>query len=212
VTGRPVGVSIDAVPPSPAAAPVAEGRMTVLVRGARRRIRSSVGDIVVLAPLLGIVALLRVLPAYPSGSARALALALVSAVLVWMLARRLRLPRWAAAVAVGLFALSPLAVRAHAVVGPEPLAVPFLLAGSVLLLGPRRRVGAVGLSGASVAAAVLLSWVALLLVPALAMLLRRTGREHGGGSSADHEGVRRERAVWLAVVTVAGSWRSRSRY
>jgi hypothetical protein len=97
----------------------------------------------------------------------------VSAALLWVLARRLGLPRWAAAVSSVLFGLSPLAVAVHRQVLLENLAVPWVLAAFVLACSPRQRLGALAASGACLGVAVLSSETVLLLVPALALQLWR---------------------------------------
>ncbi len=65
--------------------------------------------------------------------------ALVSCALLWMLARRLDMSRPAAAVAVFIFAISPLAVQFHRTVFLDNVATPWLLAAFVLALAPRRQ-------------------------------------------------------------------------
>jgi hypothetical protein len=98
---------------------------------------------------------------------------LVSMVLLWVLARRVGLARWSSAVAVGLFALSPLAVQFHRTVFLDNLATPWILGAFVLALSPQRRLGAYAASGACFAVAVLTKETSLLLLPALAWLLWR---------------------------------------
>ncbi len=78
-----------------------------------------------------------VLDAAPSavagGRALVLPLAVLSAGLLWVLARRAGLGGGAAAVAVVAGALSPLAVSYHRVVTPEVIALPWALAGLALV-------------------------------------------------------------------------------
>ncbi|WP_405059171.1 glycosyltransferase family 39 protein [Kribbella sp. NBC_01505] len=102
----------------------------------------------------------------------------ISAGLLWLLGRRLALPRWAAAVAVGLFSLSPLAIQFHRTVYLDNIATPWLLAAFVLVLTPRRRLGAFTASAACFAIAVLTKETSLLLLPALAWMLWQ--RSSGG--------------------------------
>lgn len=101
---------------------------------------------------------------------------LASMALLWALARRTGLTRWAAGIAVAVFGLSPLAVHFHRTLLPENLAVPWLLGAFVLATAPRRRV--VPLVGASLclAVATLTSETTLLAVPALVWTAWRTSR------------------------------------
>jgi hypothetical protein len=99
---------------------------------------------------------------------------LLSAVLLWVLARRLGLARWAAALALVLFGLSPLAVEFHRQVFLDNLATPWVLAAFVLACSPRRRLGAFAASGACLAVATLTSYTSLLALPALALQVWRS--------------------------------------
>lgn len=107
---------------------------------------------------------------------------LTSAVLLWVLARRLALPRWAAALAIGLFGLSPLAVALHRQALLENVATPWLLGAFVLASGQHQRPGAYlargpcFASGACLGVAVLTRETSLLLLPALAWQFRRSTR------------------------------------
>ena len=121
--------------------------------------------------------------------------AVVSTALVWWVARRIPMPRWAAALAAACFALSPLAVEAHRTVSPENLATPWTLAAIGLLLGPRRAWAAVVSSALCLAVALLSSATALLLLPALVWVVWRT-------SPAALR--RRSTTVWSGVLAVAG--------
>jgi hypothetical protein len=94
---------------------------------------------------------------------------LVSAVLLWVLARRLGLARWAAALALAVFALSPLAVHFHRQVFLDNMATPWVLGAFVLACSPRRRLGAFAASGGCLAVATLTSYASLLALPALAL-------------------------------------------
>jgi hypothetical protein len=96
-----------------------------------------------------------------------------SAVLLWVLARRLGLSRWAAALALGLFGFSPLAVALHRQVSLENVAVPWILAAFALAATPRRRLGPYASSGALLAVAALSCGSAILVAPALALALWR---------------------------------------
>ncbi|GAB7193708.1 hypothetical protein NUM3379_44180 [Kineococcus sp. NUM-3379] len=95
----------------------------------------------------------------------------VTALLLWVLARRLALPRWAAAVAVLLFTLPPAAVVVHRGVHPENLAAPWAVGALVLVASPGRRLPAFAGAGLAYAVAVLTAPSWLLLAPAVASLL-----------------------------------------
>ncbi|GAB2790935.1 phospholipid carrier-dependent glycosyltransferase [Streptomyces daliensis] len=135
-----------------------------------------------LAPLQ--LALLTWLPALLSPEAltvapvRAVALAAsaMSAVLLYVLARRLRLPRWAAGAAVALYGLSPLSVVTLRAVSSDGLALPWLLCAFVLAVPPHPhpqlhtawRPFAAGLAAA---VAVLTEETAFVALPALLLTL-----------------------------------------
>jgi hypothetical protein len=93
--------------------------------------------------------------------------ALADAALLYLIARRLRLSRVWASVAVLAFALSPLAVNYQRMVFLDNLAMPWLLAAFALALTPRRRLWTFGASGACFAIAVLSKETMLLFLPAL---------------------------------------------
>jgi Dolichyl-phosphate-mannose-protein mannosyltransferase len=99
------------------------------------------------------------------------ALALVDAALLYVIARRLAMRRPFAALAVALFALSPLAVHYQRMVLLDNLGVTWLLAAFVLILSPGRRLGAYGAAGLCFAGAVLSKETLLLVLPALALLV-----------------------------------------
>ncbi|HET6728581.1 MAG TPA: hypothetical protein VFG96_04130, partial [Jiangellaceae bacterium] len=99
---------------------------------------------------------------------------LVSAVLLWLLARRLGLTRWAAALALVVFGLSPLAVQFHRQVFLDNLATPWMLGAFVLACSPRRRLGAYAASGACLGVAALTSYTSLLVLPALVLQVWRS--------------------------------------
>ncbi|HVD14076.1 MAG TPA: hypothetical protein VNK73_06480 [Actinomycetota bacterium] len=92
---------------------------------------------------------------------------LVSAGLLYGLARRLELRRPAAAAGVLLFALSPLALSFHRGVYLDNAATPFVLAAFLLALSPSHRLAAHAAGGLAMAAAVLAKETSLLLLPAL---------------------------------------------
>ena len=93
--------------------------------------------------------------------------ALADAGLLYLIARRLRLSRAWASVAVLAFALSPLAVDYQRMVYLDNLAMPWVLGAFALALTPRRRLWTFGASGACLAVAVLSKETFLLFAPAL---------------------------------------------
>src|SRR5204863_7332653 len=90
-----------------------------------------------------------------------------SAALVFLISRRLGLPRWAATLATLLFGLSPLAVSFHRMVLLDNISVAWLLAAFALALSPRRSLWAAAASGLCFAVAVLSKETFLLFLPAL---------------------------------------------
>jgi Dolichyl-phosphate-mannose-protein mannosyltransferase len=100
-----------------------------------------------------------------------LVLALADAALLYVIARRLAMRRPFAALAVALFALSPLAVHYQRMVLLDNLGVAWLLAAFALALSPGRRLAAYGAAGICFAAAVLSKETLLLVLPALAVLV-----------------------------------------
>lgn len=109
-----------------------------------------------------------------AGREAMLAACLVSIPLVWVLARRSGLARWAAAGACTVFAVSPLAVALHRPVHGAGLAVPWMLAGFVLASarGPRTRT--VVAAGVCLAVAVLTEPGMVVAAPAVGWLLWRS--------------------------------------
>ncbi|MEV6912036.1 glycosyl transferase [Amycolatopsis sp. NPDC051071] len=101
--------------------------------------------------------------------------AVLCAVLLWVLARRLGLPFWAATTAVVLMAVSPLAIGLQRVVIVEQLAVTWVLAALVLVATPRERARPWhdALAALCLLAAVLTSPLALTALPAAGWLLIR---------------------------------------
>lgn len=98
-------------------------------------------------------------------------LAVVSAALLYVLARRTGMGRPYAALAVLLFGLSPLAVDFQRMVFLDNIAVPWMLAAMVLAASPRRSLWAAAGSGACFAASVLSKETFLLFAPGLVLLL-----------------------------------------
>jgi hypothetical protein len=104
---------------------------------------------------------------------------ILSTALLWVLLRRLETPRWAAATAVVVLAVSPLALGLRRVVLIENLAVPWTLAAFVVICSPPRKPRLTHDLCAALFLffAVLTSPLALAFVPAAAwlMLRRREG-------------------------------------
>ncbi|SDH78436.1 hypothetical protein SAMN05192558_10531 [Actinokineospora alba] len=101
------------------------------------------------------------------------------ALLVWLFARRMSLSRWTAAAAVGMVALSPLAISMQTAVRPENVAMPWALAGLGLLwTHNRHRSLAPDLwATAFLVIAVITAPVTLALVPTGAWLIWRRRRK-----------------------------------
>ncbi len=102
-----------------------------------------------------------------------LAVTAVSATLVYVLARRLSFRRWASALAVLLFALSPLAVTLHRQIYLDNFAVSWMLAALVLALSPRRHLWHHTAAGVCAAVAVLSKETMAIALPALLVALWR---------------------------------------
>jgi hypothetical protein len=107
--------------------------------------------------------------AVPDGRVLMLVPALVSAGLLYMLARRLGLRRGFAAGALVLFALSPLAVSSLRMVYLDNFATPWVLGAFVLAASPRRNLWAYAGSAACFVAAVLSKETSVLVLPALVL-------------------------------------------
>ncbi|WP_103352950.1 glycosyl transferase [Amycolatopsis sp. CA-128772] len=99
--------------------------------------------------------------------------AVLGVVLLWFLARRLGLTRWASAAAVLLLAASPLALGLQRLVVVEHLAAVWVLAALVLITKPGARIRHDALAAACLLAAVLTSPLALVFLPAAGWLLAR---------------------------------------
>jgi hypothetical protein len=109
----------------------------------------------------------RAASAVAAGREFMLVVQVLSAGLLYVLARRLGLRRPSAVAAVLLFSLSPLALSFHRAVYLDNLATPFLLGAFVLTLSPSRRLAAYAGAGLCFAAAVLAKETSLLLLPAI---------------------------------------------
>jgi hypothetical protein len=112
-------------------------------------------------------------PAVAQGRITMLVPALVSAVLLYVLARRLGIRRGFAAAGVLLFALSPLAVSFLRMVYLDNLATPWILAAFVLAASPRGRLWDYAGSAACFAVAILTKETSLLALPGLALAVRQ---------------------------------------
>jgi 4-amino-4-deoxy-L-arabinose transferase-like glycosyltransferase len=102
----------------------------------------------------------------------------VSCALLFVLCRRLEMRRWAAAVAVLLFGLSPLAVYYHRMVSLDNMATMWLLAALTAAASRRRSLGAALVAAVCAAGAVLSKETVALLLPAVVWVLwQHTGRD-----------------------------------
>jgi 4-amino-4-deoxy-L-arabinose transferase-like glycosyltransferase len=108
--------------------------------------------------------------AVASGRGFMVVVAVITAALLWTLARRLGLSLAAAATAVAVFALSPLAVELGRTVYLDNIATAWLLAALVLFCSPQQRLSAAFGGAACFGVAVLTKETMLLLLPAVLML------------------------------------------
>ena len=99
--------------------------------------------------------------------------AVVSAVLLWLLCRRLGVSRVGSGIALGVMALSPLALQFQRTVYLDNVATPWLLGAFVLALSPQRRLLATAGAAVAFAVAVLSKETYLLLLPVLIWLVLR---------------------------------------
>ncbi|RFU86972.1 phospholipid carrier-dependent glycosyltransferase [Streptomyces triticagri] len=97
----------------------------------------------------------------------------VSAVLLYVLARRLWLPRWAAGLAMVLFGLSPLAVVLQREIFLDNLAVLWMLLAFCLAASPNRHLWHHFAAGIAAATAVLTKETMLVVLPALLVTMWR---------------------------------------
>jgi hypothetical protein len=119
-------------------------------------------------------ALGRASSAIAAGREVMLAAHVVSIPLVWVLARRSGLARWAAGGAALVFTVSPLAVALYRPVSGPGLAVPWMLAALVLASARRPRTPTGAAAGLCLAVAVLTEHQVALVVPAAGWLLWRS--------------------------------------
>ncbi|MFE0511279.1 ArnT family glycosyltransferase [Streptomyces sp. NPDC058964] len=104
-----------------------------------------------------------------------LAVSAVSAVLVYVLGRRLSLPRWAAGLGMVLFGLSPLAVVLQREIFLDNIAVMWLLLAFCLAASPSRHLWHHFGAGLAAAAGVLTKETMLVVLPALLVTMWRHG-------------------------------------
>ena len=97
--------------------------------------------------------------------------AVITAALLWALARRIEMSRWASATAVTVFALSPLAIWLGRAVYLDNLATAWVLGALVLLCSPRYRLSAMFGAATCFGIAVLTKETMLLLLPMFAWLV-----------------------------------------
>ncbi|MEU3186905.1 phospholipid carrier-dependent glycosyltransferase [Streptomyces sp. NPDC006923] len=98
-----------------------------------------------------------------------------SAVLLYVLARRLWLPRWAAGLAMVLFGLSPLSVVLQREIFLDNIAVMWMLLAFCLAASPSRHLWHHFAAGLAAAAAVLTKETMLVVLPALLVTMWRFG-------------------------------------
>ncbi|MGW1772817.1 ArnT family glycosyltransferase [Streptomyces sp. NPDC002104] len=102
-----------------------------------------------------------------------LAVSATSSVLLYVLARRLWLPRWAAGLAMGLFGLSPLSVVLQREIFLDNIAVMWMLLAFCLAASPSRHLWHHFASGLAAATAVLTKETMLVVLPALLVTMWR---------------------------------------
>ncbi|MFI8386248.1 ArnT family glycosyltransferase [Streptomyces sp. NPDC085540] len=102
-----------------------------------------------------------------------LAVSATSSVLLYVLARRLWLPRWAAGLAMALFGLSPLSVVLQREIFLDNLAVMWMLLAFCLAASPSRHLWHHFGSGLAAATAVLTKETMLVVLPALLVTMWR---------------------------------------
>lgn len=130
--------------------------------------------------------------AVAAGREAMLVVLLLGVVLLWVLARRLGVPRPAAAVAVVLFAVSPLALHLHRLVQVENVAVLWALLAFALATARRRQLLAFPASAAALAVAGLTEPAFLLFAPFVVWTMWQ------------QVGARPARIVLAVVAAVAG--------
>ncbi len=150
-------------------------------------------------------ALGRTSSAITTGREAMLAACLVSIPLVWVLARRSGLARWAAAGATIVFAASPLAVALHRPVHGAGLAVPWTLGALVLASARWPRTRTVVASGVCLAVAVLTEPGVVVAAPAVGWLLWRSSPSARRRRRRLLAGAVAFGVTWLAVTALLTS-------
>ena len=95
----------------------------------------------------------------------------VGLLLVHLVSRRIGLPRWASAMALVTYGLSPLFLTMGRQIYLDSFAVVWLLAAFALALSPRRHLGHYAAAGAATAVAVLSKETVLVILPAVLLAL-----------------------------------------
>jgi 4-amino-4-deoxy-L-arabinose transferase-like glycosyltransferase len=95
----------------------------------------------------------------------------ISSILVYVLARRMKLSRWAAALAVALFGLSPLSVTLQRQIFLDNVAVTWIVAAFVLAYSPRKHLWHHVAAGVCAAVSVLSKETMLVVLPAVVIAL-----------------------------------------
>ncbi|WP_144874595.1 glycosyltransferase family 39 protein [Microbacterium sp. 1.5R] len=111
-----------------------------------------------------------------AGREAVLVAALISIVLLWALARRLGMSRFASAATGLVFAVSPLALQFHRTVYLDNIAVPWLLLAFFLATNRRGQLAAFAGSALAFGIAVLTKETFLLALPILAWVMLRSAR------------------------------------
>jgi hypothetical protein len=140
--------------------------------------------------------------AIAAGREAMLAAHVVSVPLVWMLARRSGLSRWAAGSAATVFAASPLGVALHRPVHGAGLAVPWMLAALAIASARRPRTGTSAAAGVCLAIAVLTEPSVVVVAPAVGWLLWRSSPSTRRRRRRLLAGATAFGSVWLAVTAL----------
>ncbi|TQJ31850.1 glycosyltransferase family 39 protein [Microbacterium sp. SLBN-146] len=100
--------------------------------------------------------------------------ALLSAILVWLIARRLRLSIPAAAAATLAFLVVPIGLQTHGLVSADTVALPWALLALLLALSSRRQIAGFVLAGLAFAIATLTSVAFAVMLPLVVWLMVRS--------------------------------------
>jgi hypothetical protein len=143
--------------------------------------------------------------AIAAGREAMLAAHVVSIPLVWLLARRSGLARWAAGAATVVFAASPLAITLHRPVHGAGLAVPWMLAALALASARRPRPLTGVTAGLCLAVAVLTEPSVVVVAPAIGWLLWRSSVSPTRRRRRLLAGAAAFGLAWLAVTALVTS-------